>query len=479
MGRAEDVLAAALERAEAPLPDRIVLAVSGGPDSLVLLHAAAALKKRGALQAELEVASFDHAWRTSSATEIDFVAAQSLALGLRHHRSRASESTLQPSDGGSPEDAARRARYAWLGDLARELGAAWILTAHNADDQLETRLWRLLSGAPLRLLQGIPERRALDSMEPKVELLRPFLSLSRSEIEDELRERGLTAIRDPSNLDPRFLRPRLRAVLPSLFTINPALSQVFSNLAADVSDLRALLDQRLQDLRIEGSLRTGIDLDLLRENPPILRREWLRRALRSEGLKSPSDALLRQADEMIASEPAFSLNLDSKIRLETRASQLFLTRIEPESPATLAPPLELADRAGIFHFAGQRFQRRERWWSGSDRFDRSLRLVVFDAKSLQGAWSLRHPKLGDAMAVLGMKQGRRELRKIFRSAGLSPEKRRSQVLLCLNDEPLWIPGIARSGHGLVREPGLVVEWTLLEGTETPERSLIQGPRPLR
>ena len=185
----------------------IALAVSGGPDSLALLHLFAHWRTLSAPAQPGLVLTVDHGLRPQSATEATFVAREARALGLPH------ETLLwngpKPATGLS--NAAREARYRLLCErLAREPESPRaLITAHTQDDQGETVLMRLARGSGVDGLAGIrPERLLLP--EHAITLLRPLLTIPKSRLEATLSALGKTWITDPTNADPRFERPRLR-----------------------------------------------------------------------------------------------------------------------------------------------------------------------------------------------------------------------------------------------------------------------------
>ena len=176
------------------------LAVSGGPDSCALLLLAAA-----ALPGRVEAATVDHGLRAESAAEADAVAALCVRLGVAH---RTCAVTVEP---GNIQSGARQARYRALGIWASERGLAALATAHHADDQAETLLMRLNRASGVSGLAGARARGKAPGGETL--LLRPLLDWRRSELEAVVERAGIEAASDPSNLDDRFDRVRLRKAL--------------------------------------------------------------------------------------------------------------------------------------------------------------------------------------------------------------------------------------------------------------------------
>jgi tRNA(Ile)-lysidine synthase len=182
------------------LPDdtaRLGIAVSGGPDSMALLHLAAA-----SCPGRVEVATVDHGLRADAAAEALLVARACAALGVSHATLRV---TVEKE--ASVQAAARRARYEALAAWGRGRGLAAIATAHHADDQAETLLMRLARGAGLTGLAGVRGSRDLGG----VLLVRPVLGWRRAELATIVA--GIETIDDPSNADPRHDRTHARALL--------------------------------------------------------------------------------------------------------------------------------------------------------------------------------------------------------------------------------------------------------------------------
>jgi tRNA(Ile)-lysidine synthase len=203
--------------------DRVLVAVSGGPDSVAMLVALSRLA--GRLGIALRAATVDHGLRPEAAGEARAVvqlcgglgiACDVLAVDVRGHQGR--HVSLQ--------DAARRARATALAGAAARLGCQRVALGHTADDQAETVLFRIVRGTGLAGLAGIPYRRDL--------FIRPLLDVRREEILRFLRRRRIGFVDDPSNRDPRFTRSRVRAQwLPFLARENPRIVQALLGLAAE------------------------------------------------------------------------------------------------------------------------------------------------------------------------------------------------------------------------------------------------------
>jgi tRNA(Ile)-lysidine synthase len=203
-------------RAHVPAGARVVVAVSGGADSLALLAALAALAPRRRFRLQLVVAHVQHHLRPDEEAEGDaaLVRARAEALGLRFRRADLDPGAWPPEN---REKAARRARYEALARLAAEESAGYVATAHHADDQLETLLMRLLRGAGPRGMRGIAWRRRLDANADAPRLIRPMLAATPEEARGLLTALGRSWREDPTNADPTRRRALLRArAVPAL-----------------------------------------------------------------------------------------------------------------------------------------------------------------------------------------------------------------------------------------------------------------------
>jgi len=184
----------------------LLLAVSGGPDSVALMLLAAQWPDRAFR--DIAVATVDHGLRAASRGEAEQVGHWARALGFEHH--------LLTWEGEKPrtriQERARSARYALLSACATRIGAAAIVTAHHADDQAETILFRLTRGSGVAGLAGM----APQSRRGEVALLRPLLSFRKAELEQICDRAGHGYFRDPSNADKSYARARLRKLAPLL-----------------------------------------------------------------------------------------------------------------------------------------------------------------------------------------------------------------------------------------------------------------------
>ncbi len=259
----------------------VVVGVSGGPDSVCLLHALWRL--RAELGLELVVGHLNHGFRPEAAAEAAFVAELAGSLGVPAVVEEADVPALSRRLRLSAQVAARRARLEFLGRVARERDAAWVALGHQRDDQAETVLMWFLRGTGLDGLAGIPPVRRDGGAG--VWLARPLLEVDRAAIEAYCRAEGLQPRRDPSNRRLTYTRNRIRLALVPLLEreYQPGLRSRLAALADAVRGDRALLEQLTDEAWAQALLShepsaVTLSVPVLVDLPPGLRRRVLRRA---------------------------------------------------------------------------------------------------------------------------------------------------------------------------------------------------------
>jgi tRNA(Ile)-lysidine synthase len=225
----------------------IVLAVSGGPDSIALMWLAARWRRALARGPRLVAVTVDHGLRTEAAAEAREVKRLARMLDLPHRTVRWSGAKPRT---GLPA-AARAARYRLLAQAARAHGATHILTAHTRDDQAETLLMRMLRGSGIAGLAAM----ARESEREGVLLARPFLNVSKSQLIATLRKAKIDFADDPTNRDLNFTRPRIRTLMPLLATEGGDvrnLARLASRLARANAAVEVLVDGAERYLALRG-----------------------------------------------------------------------------------------------------------------------------------------------------------------------------------------------------------------------------------
>jgi tRNA(Ile)-lysidine synthase len=340
----EEQVPAAVRRTVADLPGLergLIVAVSGGPDSVGLLRALVAV--RGEAAWRLIVAHANHGLRGADADADEaFVAALAAELGgLEWRRTRLDVTGRLAEESGNLEDVARRLRYDWLTEVARTADVDWVATGHTASDQAETVLHRLLRGSGLHGLRGIAARRPLTD---GVGLVRPLLGVSRTEVRAYLEQLGQSWRHDESNDDRRRTRNRIRhELLPHLAeTFNPGIETVLVRLAEQAEEACRAEDEEVEELRRRAERpRAGailvFDRKTLAAAPRRLVRALFRSVWEREGW--PRGRMGFAAWERLADMVggmATGLELPDGVRVRCRQGVIQLSRTpEPAAPSSL------------------------------------------------------------------------------------------------------------------------------------------------
>ncbi|MDQ7027913.1 MAG: tRNA lysidine(34) synthetase TilS [Anaerolineae bacterium] len=211
----------------------IILAVSGGADSITLLHVMAQLRARLAIH--LHVATLNHGLRDEAADDVAYVQEMANKLNIPVSTATVDVNYLSQNHNIGIEAAGRQARYTFFAHIAQQIEASVIATAHHADDQTETILMHLLRGSGVQGLVGMQAKSPLPDY-PSLTLIRPLLRVRRADIEAYCDEHQLEPRRDATNDNTVFLRNKIRhSILPRLRQINPQIDRAFTQLGAIVA----------------------------------------------------------------------------------------------------------------------------------------------------------------------------------------------------------------------------------------------------
>ncbi|WP_456620256.1 MULTISPECIES: tRNA lysidine(34) synthetase TilS [unclassified Bradyrhizobium] len=285
----------------------LVLAVSGGPDSVALMWLAARWQRSLARGPRLVVVTVDHGLRPEAAREAREVKRQAAALGLMHRTLRWRGTKPRT---GLPA-AAREARYRLLARAARSAGASHVVTAHTCDDQAETLLMRLLRGSGIAGLSAMARLSERDG----IVLARPLLDVPKSQLVATLKRAKLGFADDPTNRDTAFTRPRLRALLPQLAAEGGDarnLTRLAGRLARANAAVEVLADgaERFLRLRDRGDAphapgARSFEAAAFAALPEEVRLRLLLRAINALGHEGPAElgkveALMAALDQAIA-----------------------------------------------------------------------------------------------------------------------------------------------------------------------------------
>lgn len=308
----------------------VLLAVSGGADSVALLRAISEIKLRAGGVGAIHVAHLHHGLRGEEAdADAAWVAALCQELGLRCWTDRVEIPSSATREGW--EAAAREARYAFLTRTAEQIGARFVVTAHTADDQVETILHRILRGTGIDGLSGIPFTRLLS---PSVTLIRPMLGITRAQVIAGLGIWEQDYRTDSSNRSLRFTRNWIRSELLPLIRerVNPDVDQALLRLSQQAAEQRAEIAPRVARLLAKSvefaEHQVLIATKPLLKEPPSVLRELCRRVWKQADwpLRDMGFAEWQQLAELVVGDEPRVITLPGAIRAEARDGRVFLTQ---------------------------------------------------------------------------------------------------------------------------------------------------------
>lgn len=435
--------------------DKVLVAVSGGPDSCMLLHLLLDLSKSYSLQ--LGVAHVHHGTRPEAA---DREASEVENLARRHNLPFYLHQAKLDVDSGSFEERARQVRYAFFDRVAREKGYTKIALGHQADDNAEVVLMNLLRGSGRRGLAGIPISRDR-------RIIRPMLNLRRDEILKYLAYHNLRYATDLSNLDRRFERNRVRHDLIPLLQrfcngdIVATLNRMAGLFRDEAQWLEIHLRPTLEKVILSADARQmAMNTVLLRDQHTALQRLVLRQALRNwighlRRINADHIEALRQI--LNPESKTRAVSLPGRVTAARHGNRLIFrsgcrrqkTRqgIEPEEHLRIVPEFKQDARVDLplwgirLHFeltrnAGGRLPANDR------------EEVVFDADQIDFPLCIRSFRAGDRIRPLGMR-GSKKISDLFIDLKIPRESRADIPLLFAGEALLWLVGIRRSAHAPV------------------------------
>ncbi|MDP2970903.1 MAG: tRNA lysidine(34) synthetase TilS [Deltaproteobacteria bacterium] len=421
--------------------DRVIMGVSAGVDSMVLLHLLNAFRQEFDLF--LIVAHIHHGLRpVESEKEAELVQKESVRLGLPFEYGQFNVKEFRESEGFSMQDAARRIRFQFFHDLLKKYGGGKIALGHNADDQVETVLLRLLRGSGLKGLKGM-----LPIREKRV--IRPLLEVWKEEIEGFARENSISYLTDSSNLKGDYLRNRLRLKLIPLIEqdYQPGFRRTIiktSTLLREENDfIEKEAGEAYQKIAYEEegqitfkfsayqSLHKAIQwrviqkvLERMEDGLKIDEGEWSDVNLIYKRLQQPPASLLLELSHGLCLEKRYDRVLLRKERLRT------------------IPPFEVE-----LNVPGRTYIREierevvveEREWDRSKSIDESKNVAFLDYERLHLPLRMRNFRPGDRFQPLGTK-GTQKLKEFFIDHKIPKYERPSIPLLISGEMIAWIVG---------------------------------------
>jgi tRNA(Ile)-lysidine synthase len=430
----------------------LIAGVSGGPDSLCLMHALHTLGYHPM------IAHFDHQLRPESAAEGRHVAAVASSLGLPFVAGGEDVRTYARRKRISIEEAGRDLRYAFLFAQARAHAAVAVAVGHTADDQAETVLMHLLRGTGMSGLSGMAFRVVLRGFDASIPIVRPLLGTWREQTLEYCRNNDLPAVNDPSNASREFLRNRVRLdLIPSLQSYNPLIRLALWRLSRSAADDFAILEDAVSGAwaaavvnRGEGYV--GFDTVGLAGQPPAIRRRLI---LRAALVLQPGAELdfeeLQRAEAFITEPSSRRLQLGAGVMLFRESQITYVALGEGSLPMDHWPQMPgdhiaiglvgstRVPLAGGWHFTAAlsaQAPEQHNTAPGEQAYRGAL-----DADSLPPQLELRVPQPGDRIQTLGLEGHSQKLSDIFINIGVPERARSSWPVLAAADQIVWLPGL--------------------------------------
>ena len=415
----------------------VLLAFSGGADSMALLDM---LEKEQDTNAPILLAHVNHGIRGEEALR-DRTFCENVAKerGLEIVILDVDVPTLAKEKGQSIEEAAREARYAFFADLMKERDIPLLLTAHHADDHLETILFRVARGTGLSGLCGIAPIRPFATGH----LVRPLLSFTKREILDYCAENHLAFVTDSTNADTTYTRNRIRAeVVPVLEGLYGDVSHRAVRMSAELAEDDAYLHTVANQLLVKNTTADGISIKALREAHPAIRRRALRIWF-EEGRDASLEAVhLQELLNLVESG-----DKTARVALPTGVSayctargRLSITATYPELVGEYTLPLTIGKTQipnTDISICITPVQENTKF----DKNEGNTLILVGEWKELQQAFTWRNRREGDVILRGKM---HRKLRRLYAQLGMPTEMRRALPLLCCNKEIVWAPFVGTS-----------------------------------
>jgi tRNA(Ile)-lysidine synthase len=425
--------------------EKLVVAVSGGADSVCLIHILANLQEE--LKIKLHIAHLNHQLRgADSDADAEYVTELAQKLGIPATTEKRDVKGYQKEQRLSLEEAAREVRYRFLAQVAKSIGSKRAAAGHTKDDHIETILMHLIRGSGTRGMRGLQPSTLWQSGSESLIIVRPLLEISHQETEGYCRRYKITPRLDASNLSLSPLRNRVRQqLMPLLESYNPAIAEALLRTGRIADDDISFLDEevsRLWDkvIRQEGQTLV-LDKAAFEPLPTALKRYLLRAAV-ERLLGSAKDVEMRHIEEMMSltNKPAGKrLNLPGGLNFSVEYDRYLLT---PDLAAlSPLPPLkgEFQIRVpGETQLPSWRVEaaivKREEMGDEEDNLTAYLDLAKIGDKLM-----VRARKRGDRFQPLGLSQPKK-LGEFMIDAKIPQAWRGRIPLVCSGEQILWVVG---------------------------------------
>lgn len=430
--------------------EQVLIGVSGGPDSMALLHGLQLLSQDKQKHWRLSVVHVHHHLRgADSDADAEYVATyceqNEISCVIKHVDVLA----IIQQTGGNTQAVARQLRYDAFAETAQELGITKLALAHHADDQVETILMRLLRGTGVSGLAGMELVRAWRGLE----MIRPMLDVSREDVEAYIAQMKLQPRLDESNQSTKYTRNRIRLQLvPELETYNArvkasllqlaelsrAEEEVWQQLTKNALE-KVLIEQKKADYRLD--VKKFLDL------PVALQRRTVKLILDCLYKKASSEVSLETVDRVRRCAAHTHTQTQTHVAggiLVTKEYQQLQITYWQDQPIQMPDPVSLIipgiTKLSCFHGEIEAILTDARL---QDLVKQNHNQVVFDAKQITEPLVVRARQAGDRMSCFGF-AGSKKVKDLLMEAKVPPSRRDSLPLVEMAGQIIWIPGVRRS-----------------------------------
>jgi len=430
--------------------ETVVVGASGGVDSMVLLHLVDRLMKDSG--GRVVAAHLHHGLRGEEADRDEaFLRNSAQKMNFPFISKRVDVKGMAAAGRLNLQDAARKARYDFFEDALKEVEGERLVLGHNADDQAETVMMRIIRGTGIKGLSAIPPRRG--------KIIRPLIDLTREQIVSYAAQHGIEYVEDSSNSETKYMRNRLRhELMPVLRSYNPEISReltLLSSMARDLEDFIAHEAGKAFDSLVLAGARQSdalcLDIAAFNSLPSPIRGKVVFLALEKVsgskgGFYSPHIAGI---DELIsAGKSGSSINLPKHVRLFIEYGKAVFTK---ETGTELRPfcyELNMSGETKIPEADAALSAAMVDFHAGMLEHDRS-KSVYLDMDKISSTLRVRNFRAGDRVKLQGM-TGRKKLKDFFIDEKIPRRTRKNIPLLVSGDEIQWIAGF-RDGGSLLAD----------------------------
>ncbi|MFC1916391.1 tRNA lysidine(34) synthetase TilS [Chloroflexota bacterium] len=424
---------------------KLVVAVSGGPDSVCLLHVL--FKLRDKLGINLHIAHLDHQLRgTESEADAQYVAELARQLDIPATIERRDVKAYQTRRRLSLEEAAREVRYTFLAQVAKSIGTDRVVVGHTVDDNIETILMHLIRGTGTKGLRGLQPFSQWHSPGGSLNIVRPLLQINRQETADYCRQHQLIPRSDTSNLSLSPLRNKIRQqLLPLLCTYNPRIAEALLRTARIAADDLAFLDREVARLWSEITQEQAgtiiVDKERFLELLPALQQNLLRLSI-EKLLGNLKDIETRHIEEIMA-----ALNKPAGKRISLPEGLVFSIEYDRyllgTDPSALSPFPALETEStlkipGKTLLPGWQVTATVTGREQVGETENGL-IAYFDFGKADENLSVRTRKPGDRFQPLGMNQPKK-LNEFMIDSKIPQTWRRRIPIVCAPQHILWVVG---------------------------------------